>query len=281
MSTSKKKKRINDPGSTSVIKRIKTERAKPYERFDLNVRALCFDLQSKNNHLIFGALGIIDLIVEFARPIVPLYAPMPDALFEFMQSPQPNDPSYSPHVGLDSPWVFQDSRFLGDIPVGSVFSCPMLGSTESVDCIVVVPASTLYPGPVHQLRFASKWVVGVIVPSVVRSHKPADGISRYSFGADRTIFMDQLGSGAPPLEALVPPSNHLYAVHYVDVHMRHKGYWDSTAQRFRVRAASVFTLNKACNLFPHYDKSTRTEDQVHLLPNEIGYWEAEDTLLSK
>src|SRR5687768_13717795 len=99
--------------------------------------------------------GVIDIIIAYARPIIPLFAPIP--FYSIGSATQFN---------VDLPWRFRSKSLIRvEIPSGLVFRCPEMGSDDpasGVDCIVVQP-----PAPLLDLSAESKWVVGVIVPVIL------------------------------------------------------------------------------------------------------------------
>lgn len=284
-----------------------------FARFDVQVREICSELKQCNDHLIFSAFGVLDLIVEFARPIVPLFARIPDTLrsVKFGSTPQHD---YEPHTRrqLDLAWLRMEPKWQRycDIPIGSVFSCPVLGGSspeDMTDCVVVCAPKFHY--------LENRWIVGVILPTVLphkkRKRKHADaqrdqidalgsqidlvdplrerGVWR--FGADRTIFASDLKEEEEDnWNAQRAPDEGLYAVHYVDVHCRHLSYWDSVANSFRLMRSApqrqlrpVYCPNPAptAHLFPNHRRSIEFSERIHLLPLEIPYWQAEDAVLNQ
>jgi hypothetical protein len=229
-----------DDGDTETCKRSKNNSSGgvggggggggAYGRFDLQVRELCYELREGTSHVIFAVFGVVDLIVEYARPVVPLFAPIPPILSTAMDAVDDREQTYAPHRNLDLAWRKSAPNWMrnSDISVGSVFSCPEIGRNPDeamVDCIVVVPASQCTSAHItnrtrstHANRFhtESQWIVGVIVP-VVRPppntllaqnvHALGGGgggaglldlnddekVRRgYRFGADRTLFEDHV-----------------------------------------------------------------------------------------
>lgn len=273
-----------------------------YARFDLQVRELCYELKEGVYHVIFDALGVVDLIVEYARPLLPLFAKIPNVLMSAMNDHKARATNYEPHgSNFDSAWRYQSPRWQcgNDISIGSVFSCPEIGRSPEcmVDCIVVVPP-TQVAGNKYYLQ--KEWIVGVIVPVVLppaipknTSHFAAqmlravidlndDGkLQRgFTFGADRTIFDDQLCKMPGLWQPETPPKDGYYVVHYVDVHCCVKSYWDPVLSQFIVMRPNgqirpVYQPNPINVLFSHHQLSTLVTHKIHLLPLEIPYYQAE------
>lgn len=266
-----------------------------YGRFDLQVRELCYQLRERTDHVIFAALGVIDLIVEFARPLIPLFAQIPPVLLTAMEK----GGRYPPNENLDLAWQKSSPDWMkhGDIPVGSVFSSFEIGTQDEwVDCIVVVPASQCLPSSMSKhLHMQKKWMVGVIVPVVL---PPQESLLQLEdenhvqpgmkFGADRTIFLADSGREEDNTvwQPFTKPADGWYAVHYIDVHCRLFSYWDHMRQEHVLTNGRPFLFRRSVSapnpvneLLGHFHASHLADHRIHLLPYEVPYHEVEARLI--
>lgn len=223
--------------------------AESFVRFDIQVRELCIALSNGVDHIIFksSVVGLLDVIVEFARPTVPRFSPAPKRLM----------------FGMDtSAWYYGRPEFLcgKNIPVGTVFSCPyptFNDDEKTVACVVVVDR---YECGLNDYR----WIVGVIVPEI---HVKQDGKYRY------LNDMTDLG----PIR---PTTANLFAVHYVDVYCLINSYWDGIAQKYKTvqTPGGYKCVYKPVGAIPCCNGPT--SPTVHLLPNEVPHYRVEQSLLS-
>jgi hypothetical protein len=238
-----------------------------YERFDMNVRLLWEALDELGSaHLIFEADGVVDVMVEYARHILPLYAKLPDRIGGQL------------NIGLDTLRAFY-RRDNFDLPVGATFSClnPLHGNHRADAIVVVPPDLRLVSVPRRPKDAASGgWCayVGVIVPAFINcpSGKPY-------YGADRTLYLEQIQQTddwktMSAEECVKPPLSGYYAVHYVNVMTQSIVNINPLTKRFVVCKPFVGNSSECA-----ISDAASSRERVHLLPTEIDHSQLEAQLL--
>jgi hypothetical protein len=267
-------------------------------RFGLEVRALGAEVSGAHPHVIFVTRGVLDLIVDYARPVVPMFARAPTEFVTGEMMRPLADRFHTRHLELDHDLKKLLSKPL--VPPGTVLSCPLIGGRNDearVDCIVVVGCPVeqhldwnnntdlsdtrgcWWSGIAGRRHTHTRWTVGVIVPVVYTD--PAEP-QEVRFGADRTIFEEDLAQ-ATEWRPHVPPENGLYAVHYVNAHPYQVSFYDPMKGRHRFvktgPTRGVFLPETRNPLFQTLEDTPEEEHRIHMLPTEVDAADIEDELL--
>ncbi len=267
-----------------VLRKRRRGEAKGF-RFSMNVRAMWAELDGLGGrHAMFSMEGVIDLVVEYGQPVLPLFARLPPAvggavnIGARISSPGQRGSArwrqlYDPRQNREMIQLLQKDVVEQQVPLGSTISCACPPALAPVDAVVVVhPDLTtslkLQKGPELEL-----WV-GVVIPTIVKQQPNLE------FGADRTIFMEMLDpdhdASAKDWDPRQPPSDGYYAVHYINVWQPPAGYYNPTTKRYSFRP--VATSNDPYTSVPN-SSGTHSHSLLHRLHGEIDHDLIEQSLL--
>jgi hypothetical protein len=191
-----------------------------------------------DDHVLFASDGLVDLIVEYARPVLPLFARLPEQVGGLLNA---NLPVAMAHGG--AVLEIDDELALRSVPIGATLSClnPLNAPrAQRVDAIVVVAGDArLYRPAVRTMHCGTRpgeLYVGVAVPAIVYT---GDGVNdrRPTFGADRTIFYENWSPEAawPAGTSWTrPPTDDRYAVHYINILAGPSARIDPSTRKFAI-----------------------------------------------